>query len=96
VDLSKFVAIEFEWDRGNLDEIEWHQVNDWECEECFFNDHKVYRNKRQGRRYATYRLLGRTDGGKELTVIFYVRDRTRIDVEGTTALIRVITAWPAE
>ena len=96
MDLSKFAAIEFEWDGGNLDEIEWHQVNDWECEECFFNDHEVYRNKRQGRRYSTYRLLGRTDGGRKLTVIFYVRERYRTGAGQATALVRVITAWPVE
>jgi len=47
VDLSKFEAIEFEWDERNLTEIDGHDISDWECEECFFNAHEVYRNKRK-------------------------------------------------
>jgi uncharacterized DUF497 family protein len=72
VDLSKFTTIEFEWDRNNLPEIEAHNVETWECEECFFNDHQVYRNKRKRRQYETYRLIGRTDAGQKLSVIFFV------------------------
>jgi len=96
VDLSKFIALEFEWDHGNLEEIERHQVQDWECEECSFNNHDVYRNKRQRRDYSTYRLVGRTDAGRGLVVILYIRERQRTVVGRTTALIRVITAWDLE
>lgn len=96
MDLSKFAAIEFEWDSGNLMEIEQHRVNDWECEECFFNDHEVYRNKRKQRQYSTCRLIGRTDAGRRLSVIFFVRERQRTGMGRTTAFVRVITAWPVE
>jgi uncharacterized DUF497 family protein len=96
VDLNKFETIEFEWDSGNLAEIEDHRVNDWECEECFFNDHQVYRNTRKQRRHPTYRLVGRTDAGRRLSVIFFVRERQRTAVGRTTAFVRVITAWPLE
>ena len=96
VDLSKFAAIKFEWNSGNLAEIENHRVSDWECEECFFNDHEVYRNKRKQRQYPTYRLVSRTDAGRKLNVIFFVRERQRRGEGQTTALVRVITAWPLE
>lgn len=92
VNLAKFEAIEFEWDEGNLIEIEGHSVDYWECEECFFNEHKVYRNKRSGRPYRTYRLIGRTDAGRRLNVIFFIHSRRRVEA-ATTALVRVITAW---
>ena len=96
MDLSKFAAVEFEWDNGNLSEIERHRVADWECEECFFNAHEVYRNKRHRRSYLTYQLVGRTDAGRQLKVIFFVRERYRSGVGRTIALVRVITAWPLE
>jgi len=96
MDLGKFAAIEFEWASGNLEEIEQHRVSDWECEERFFNDHQVYRNKRKQRQYSTYRLIGTTDAGRKLSVIFFVRARRRAGVGRTTALVRVITAWPLE
>lgn len=96
MDLGKFAAVEFEWDSGNLEEIEQHRVSDWECEECFFNEHEVHRNKRKQRRYSTYRLIGRTDAGRKLSVIFFVQGRQRSGIGRTTAFVRVITAWPLE
>jgi uncharacterized DUF497 family protein len=96
VDLRKFAAIAFEWDKGNLPEIEQHRVNDWECEECFFNAHEVYQNKRNQRSYLTYQLIGQTDAGRKLKVIFFVRERQRTGPGKTTAFVRVITAWPLE
>lgn len=96
MDLSKFETIEFEWDEGNLVEIDGHDIDDWECEECFFNAHEVYRDKRKQRQYATYRLLGNTDAGRRLSVIFFVRERRRATGGGTAAIVRVITAWPVE
>ena len=94
MDLSKFAEIEFEWDDNNLIEIEGHRVAEWECEECFFNDPEVYRNKRQQRQYVTYRLVGKTDAGRRLNVIFFVRERHRTGIGQTIAQVRVITAWP--
>jgi uncharacterized DUF497 family protein len=96
MDLRKFNAIEFDWDPGNLGEIERHRVSDWECEECFFNEHEVYRNRRKRRPYSTYRLIGRTDAGRRLSIIFFVRERQRAGIGRTTALVSVITAWPLE
>lgn len=60
----------------------------------FFNDHAVYRNKRKQRLYETYRLIGGTDAGRQLSVIFFLSSRRRNGPDKTTALVRVITAWP--
>ncbi|MBI3246851.1 MAG: hypothetical protein HYZ50_10125 [Deltaproteobacteria bacterium] len=96
MDFSKFEEIGFEWNEGNLAEIEGHDIGDWECEECFFNDQQVYRNKRKQRPYPTYRLVGRTDAGRELSVIFFVSERHRTEIRRTAAVVRIITAWPME
>ena len=92
---AKFRSIEFEWDEHNLDEIARHQVGYEEAEECFFNRHQVFRNKKTaGRRYDTFKLSGRTDAGRSLLVIFFVKEKTTVrSLGGPCALIRVITAW---
>jgi uncharacterized DUF497 family protein len=92
---AKFRSIEFEWDENNLDEIARHQVGYEEAEECFFNRHQVFRNKKKaGRRYDTFKLSGRTDAGRSLLVIFFVKEKTTVrSLGGPCALIRVITAW---
>ena len=92
---AKFRTIEFEWDEHNLEEIARHQVGYEEAEQCFFNRHQVYRNKKKpGRKYKTFKLLGRTDGERSIIVIFFVKEKTAVrSPEGPCALIRVITAW---
>lgn len=92
---AKFRSIDFEWDEHNLDEIAAHQVGFEEAEQCFFNRHQVYRNKKKpGRSYETFKLVGRTDAGRSLLVIFFVKEKTPVrSLGGPRALIRVITAW---
>lgn len=92
---AKFRSIEFEWDEHNLDEIAAHHVGYEEAEQCFFNRHQVYRNKKKpGRSYETFKLAGRTDAGRSLLVIFFVKEKTPVrSLGGPKALIRVITAW---
>ena len=91
---AKFRSIEFEWDEHNLSEITGHGVSADETEQCFYNRHKVYRNKRKGRPYLTYKLEGVTDRGRALVVIFFVKQKTTVrSPAGACALIRVITAW---
>lgn len=92
---AKFRSIEFEWDEYNLDEIARHHVGYEEAEECFFNRHQVFRNKKKaGRRYDTFKLSGRTDAGRSLLLIFFVKEKTTVrSPGGPCALIRVITAW---
>ncbi len=92
---SKYNEIEFEWDHGNIMEIGKHHVFTYEAEECFFNRHQVFRNKsKPGRDYETYKLIGISDGGKKLLLIFYLKEKVKDNESGkTTALIRVITGW---
>lgn len=92
---SKFKHLEFNWDEHNIEEILAHSVQTNEVEECFYNRHTVYRNKRKlGRIYETFKLEGKTDGGRTLIVIFFIKSKTTVRSKmGATALIRVITAW---
>lgn len=92
---AKFRSLEFEWDEYNLEEIARHHIAPWEAEECFFNRHRVFRNKKKhGRRYETFKLEGRTDAGRGLLIIFFVKEKATVrSTRGSTALIRVITGW---
>ncbi len=92
---SKYKWLEFDWDEHNLDELTNHGVEYWEAEECFYNPHRVFRNKhRAGRNYETFKLEGTTNSGRSLLLIFFMKNKTRARSKwGTVALIRVITGW---
>ncbi len=92
---SKYEILDFEWDEHNLSEIYDHRVEYFEAEECFFNHHQVFRNKRKpGRGYETFKLEGITDRGRKLLLIFYLKDKTSAKRSGRSyGLIRVITSW---
>jgi uncharacterized DUF497 family protein len=92
---SKFKRLEFEWDEHNMGELARHDVVYTEAEQCFYNEHRVFRNKKKfGRNYDTFKLEGMTDAGKALLLIFFVKEKTRVRSSfGATALIRVITGW---
>jgi hypothetical protein len=74
----------FDWDEHNSwKNWEKHQVSVRECEEVFFNVPLVVsEDERHSLAEARHYLLGQTDGGRELYVVFTVR--------GT--LVRVISA----
>jgi len=70
-------ATGFQWDDGNIDKNwEKHSVSFLECEEVFFNELLVvapeYVNTRGEERYI---VLGKTDSGRRLLVVFALRDR---------------------
>jgi uncharacterized DUF497 family protein len=92
---SKFKWLEFEWDEYNLEELAAHHLQLWEAEECFYNQHQVFRNKRRtGRKYETFKLIGRSNAGRSILLIFFVKSKRSIGLQvETTALIRVITGW---
>ena len=92
---SKFKWLDFDWDEHNLGELAAHGIEFWEAEECFYNPHRVFRNKRKPRRnYETFKLEGVTDAGWSLLLIFFIREKTIVREKfGATALIRVITGW---
>ncbi len=78
------VCTGFEWDEGNADKNwEIHQVSRAEGEECFFNRPiLVAPDALHSRTEPRLAALGRTNGGRGLTMIFTVRG----------ALVRVISA----
>jgi hypothetical protein len=50
--------------------------------ECFFSDFSVRRNKSYGDRYQ---LIGRTEGGRRLKIIFQLKPGN---------VVRIVTGWP--
>ena len=71
----------FQWDDGNIDKnLLKHQVQNWECEQIFFNEPLLIlddpRHSLLEKRWAAF---GRTDGGRLLTIVFTQRgDRIRV------------------
>ncbi len=74
VDYPEFNA--FDWDEGNREKNQKHNVNHWECEQVFFNEpliilddtkHSVAEN-----RFAAF---GQTDAGRRLVVIYTMRQK---------------------
>ena len=77
-------CIGFDWDDANAHKNwERHQVTPEEAEDVFFNEPLVVRSDvRHSRLEKRYYVLGQTDAGRRLFVVFIVRRR----------LIRVISA----
>ena len=73
----------FEWDEGNESELARHRITLQEVEEVFFNE-PVWASNRRGRA-GNRVMIGRTDGGRALTII--------VRVELSTETIRAITGW---
>ncbi len=77
---NNFIPWEFEYDEAN-DKLAEHDVALDEAIQCFFNDYTVLRNKRFKDRWQ---LLGRTDGGRKLKIIFQLKPKK---------IVRIITGW---
>ena len=74
----------FEWDEENADK-NWllHQVSHTECEQAFFNEPLVVANdEKHSHSEKRYFLLGQTDLGRLLFIVFTLRKN----------LVRVISA----
>jgi len=67
----------FNWDEGNLAKNwEKHRVTPWECEQVFFNVPLVVADDRAHSTVEPrYYVLGRTDAGRRLFIIFTARKR---------------------
>jgi uncharacterized protein len=74
----------FEWDEGNsLKNWLRHQVTQGECEQVFFNEPLVvFNDVKHSQKEQRWFLLGKTDGGRYLYLVFTIRKN----------LIRVISA----
>ncbi len=77
-------ATGFDWDEGNAPKIwERHSVSQAECEQVFFNEPLVVgEDVKHSAQEQRFYILGRTDQGRELFLVFTLRDDR----------IRVITA----
>ena len=67
--------IGFDWDEGNRGK-NWdrHQVSDSECEQIFFNQPLlVFPDEEHSEEEQRYYVLGRTDQGRRLFVVFTPR-----------------------
>ena len=77
----------FEWDEANESELAQphHPIRPWEVEEVFWNG-PVWAPNRRGRSGDRV-MVGRTDGGRRLTIVVQMKTLTR--------LLRPITGWPS-
>ncbi len=75
-----FVPSEFEYD-WEKDKLKEHGVTFEEAVETLFNDYQIRRNKRFRDRWQ---LIGRTDGGRKLKIIFQLKPGN---------VVRIITGW---
>ncbi len=77
---SEFIPSEFEYDWEN-DKLSEHNVTFDEAVETFFNDYRIRRNKKFRDRWQ---LIGLTDGGRKLKIIFQLKPGN---------IVRIITGW---
>jgi len=80
-------ALLFEWDEGNERELAAHRVMAEEVEQVFWHDHPLWLPNKKGRS-AAWMMIGRTLGGRLLTIGVLVKD------DGET--LRAITGWDAD
>ncbi|MBX3120693.1 MAG: BrnT family toxin [Nitrospira sp.] len=76
--MEQFANLEsFEWDKGNLTKNwEKHRVTPWECEQIFFNIPLVVADDAaHSSGEPRYYVLGHTDAGRRLFLVFTVRKR---------------------
>ena len=73
----------FDWDEDNEDELWDHKIRPWEVEQVFWN-RPVWAPNKKGRS-CDYLMVGRTDGGRRLTIPVRPNVATR--------QLRPITGW---
>lgn len=72
LDLSEIEG--FEWDQGNLEHIDKHQVSYKECEEVFLNTPlRMNEDKAHSQEEDRLEVLGKTDKGRLIFLVFTVR-----------------------
>lgn len=77
---DEFIPSEFEYD-WEKDKLREHNVTFEEAVETFFNDYEIRKNKRFRDRWQ---LVGRTDSGRKLKIIFQLKSGN---------IVRIITGW---
>lgn len=72
-DLSKIEG--FDWNKGNLNHIEKHNVDYNECEQVFFNKHIIVnKDESHSKLEEKFQALGITNKGRLLFVAFTIRE----------------------
>jgi uncharacterized DUF497 family protein len=80
LDWRRFTPSNFEYD-FERDKLFEHRVTFEEAVECFFSDFEIRRNKSYRDRYQ---LIGRTEAGRRLKIIFQLKP---------DGVVRIITGW---
>src|SRR3989304_854535 len=67
-------ALEFEWDKGNINKNKKHNIEDKEAEEVFFDERKkTFKDKLHSGGEERFRVVGKTKKGRLLFVVFTMR-----------------------
>jgi uncharacterized DUF497 family protein len=81
VNWNQIVFKEFEYDKDIQEKLHSHGLYFEEVIQCFYNPFQVRRNKKFKDRFQ---LIGKTDNGRKLKVIFQLKPRN---------IVRIITGW---
>ena len=66
----------FDWDDGNRSKNLKHAVQNWECEQVFFNEPLVILDDpRHSVAEDRHAVFGHTDSGRKLVVVYTMRNR---------------------
>mgnify|MGYP000452447513 CR=1 FL=1 len=79
---NEFQPSDFEYDYER-DELHAHHITVKEAVQCFYNPFSIKRNKSFKDRF---KLIGHTDSGRKLIVIFQLKRHN---------VVRIITGWEA-
>ena len=81
VDWNRILFKDFEDDDDIRDKLHQHRLEFEEVIQCFYNQFQVRRNKKFKDRFQ---LVGKTDAGRRLKVIFQLK---------LGNIVRIITGW---
>lgn len=81
VNWSRILFTDFEDDEEIRGKLQRHHLAFEEVVQCFYNPFQVRRNRRFKDRFQ---LIGKTDGGRRLKVIFQLKPKN---------VVRIITGW---
>lgn len=73
----------WDWDEHNEDHLHAHRIMPAEVEELFYNNPVWAPNRSQ--RAGTWKMIGRTDSGRRLTVV--------VAIDSGRRWLRPITGW---
>lgn len=81
VDWNRVVFGDFEDDETIREKLYFHHLTFEEAVQCFYNPFQVKRNRRFKDRFQ---LIGKTDGGRRLKIVFQLKPGK---------VVRIITGW---